>query len=236
MSVGTKVAIQLNCKLGAAPWFIKLPLAGMMVVGFDVFHDTKNRAVSYGALVASMDLRESCKYFSAVSAHQNGEELSNELTLNFTKALKEYRLEHGSLPTRIIIYRDGVGEGQLHYVVQHELEHLKKELNKHYQNAGQEEAKIAFVIVNKRINTRIFNGDKNPNPGTIVDDVITLPERYDFYLISQSVRQGTVSPTAYNVIYDSMGLPPDKLQILTYKVRFQIFLCGQNSFYLPLYH
>lgn len=222
MSVGTKVAIQLNCKLGAAPWFVKLPLTGTMIAGFDVFHDTKNRAISYGALVASMDLRESCKYFSAVTPHKNGEELANELTLNFTKALKEYRMEHGTLPSKIIIYRDGVGEGQLHYIVEHELENLKKELNKHYQNAGQAEARLCFIVVNKRLNTRIFNQDRNPNPGTVVDDVITLPERYDFYLVSQSVRQGTVSPTSYNVIYDTMGLPPDKLQILTYKVSEEI--------------
>lgn len=40
---------------------------------------------------------------------------------------------------------------------------------------------------------------------------------YDFFLVSQSVRQGTVSPTSYNVIYDSNGLSPDKMQMLTYK-------------------
>lgn len=41
--------------------------------------------------------------------------------------------------------------------------------------------------------------------------------RYDFFLVSQSVNQGTVTPTSYNVLYDNMGLPPDKLQQLTYK-------------------
>ena len=46
----------------------------------------------------------------------------------------------------------------------------------------------------------------NPPSGTIVDDVVTLPERYDFFLISQSVRQGTVNPTSYNVIEDNSGL------------------------------
>lgn len=42
--------------------------------------------------------------------------------------------------------------------------------------------------------------------------------RYDFFLVSQSVNQGTVSPTNYNVIHDNMGLPPDRLQQLTYKM------------------
>jgi Piwi domain len=42
--------------------------------------------------------------------------------------------------------------------------------------------KIGFVIVNKRTNARFVttggkNGFDNPQPGTIVDDTITMPER-----------------------------------------------------------
>ena len=40
--------------------------------------------------------------------------------------------------------------------------------------------------------------------------------RYDFFLVSQSVRQGTVSPTHYNILYDSVGWTPDQVQKLTY--------------------
>ena len=36
--------------------------------------------------------------------------------------------------------------------------------------------------------------------------------------MSQSVRQGTVNPTSYNVIRDNSGLTPDPLQKLTYKL------------------
>ena len=43
MSVGTKVAIQMNCKLGGAPWMIELPLNGLMTIGFDVTRDVKDR-------------------------------------------------------------------------------------------------------------------------------------------------------------------------------------------------
>ncbi|XP_030415680.1 piwi-like protein 4 isoform X3 [Gopherus evgoodei] len=42
--------------------------------------------------------------------------------------------------------------------------------------------------------------------------------RYDFYLISQLARQGTVNPTYYNVVYDNSGLKPDHMQRLTYKM------------------
>ena len=42
--------------------------------------------------------------------------------------------------------------------------------------------------------------------------------RYDFYLVAQNCNVGTVSPSSYNVLYDNLGLSPDKLQILTYKM------------------
>ena len=58
----------------------------------------------------------------------------------------------------------------------------------------------------------------NPPSGSVFDDVVTLPERYDFYLVSQSVRQGTVNPTSYNVIEDTSGWQPKRIQVLTYKL------------------
>lgn len=42
--------------------------------------------------------------------------------------------------------------------------------------------------------------------------------RYDFFIVSQAVRSGSVSPTHYNVIYDNSGLKPDHIQRLTYKL------------------
>lgn len=35
--------------------------------------------------------------------------------------------------------------------------------------------------------------------------------RYDFYLVSQNVRDGTISPTSYNVIEDTTGMHPDRV-------------------------
>ncbi|PBC29299.1 Protein piwi [Apis cerana cerana] len=52
----------------------------------------------------------------------------------------------------------------------------------------------------------------------IVDDVVTNPLRYDFFIVSQSVRQGTVTPCAYNVIADSTGWKADQMQRMTYKL------------------
>ncbi|XP_067630737.1 protein aubergine [Eurosta solidaginis] len=219
MSVATKVVIQMNAKLMGAPWLTEIPLNGLMTVGFDVCHSPKEQNKSYGALVATMDLKAKPHYFSAVSQHLKGQELSNEIAMNMTYALKAYRNEHGGLPKKILFYRDGVGDGQLHQVFNTEVKFLKDKLDEIYKNAGEATpCPLAFIVVSKRINTRYFVNGRNPPPGTVVDDIITLPERYDFFLVSQSVRQGTVSPTSYNVIYDTMGLDPDKIQVLTYKM------------------
>ncbi|XP_065358505.1 protein aubergine [Calliphora vicina] len=219
MSIATKIVIQMNAKLMGAPWMIDMPLSGLMTVGFDVCHSAKEKNKSYGALVATMDIKQSTKYFSAVTQHLKGQELSNEISVKMTCALKAYRATHGTLPERILFFRDGVGDGQLHQVFSTEVKFLKNKLDEIYKSAGFEKGcRLAFIIVSKRINTRYFLNNQNPVPGTVVDDIITLPERYDFFLVSQSVKQGTVSPTSYNVIYDNMGLSPDKIQILTYKM------------------
>lgn len=132
-----------------------------------------------------------------------------------------------------MIYRDGVGDGQIEYVYNQEVKDVILKLNELYKDfpmcenekgeVAHEHPKVGFIVINKRINTRIFRRDhhdrfENPLPGTVVDDVITLPERYDFYLISQNVNQGTVAPTSYNIIYDNFGIPPAHLQQLTYKM------------------
>lgn len=214
--ISRKVVIQINCKLGGIPWTVHVPLAGIMVVGFDVSHDTTDKSKSFGAMVAALDPKANKKYFCAVEAHRNGEELSGTISVNLVKALRAYVDDVGSLPVKIFFYRDGVGDGQIEYVHKNEIQSMMEKLKGFY---GEERTpSLTVVIVNKRINTRIFTHDyKNPYPGTIVDNTITLPERYDFYLVSQSVRDGTVAPTSYNVIYDTVGMPPDRLQLLTYK-------------------
>lgn len=58
---------------------------------------------------------------------------------------------------------------------------IKKKLSEIY---GGQPVQLGYIIVSKRINTRLFvnrgrSGD-NPKPGTIIDDVVTLPERLVF--------------------------------------------------------
>ncbi|XP_060827964.1 piwi-like protein Siwi [Bombus pascuorum] len=215
-TIATKVAIQMNCKLGGSPWSVELPEINLMVIGFDVCHDTSNKSRDYGAMVASLD-KGLTRYFSVTSAHNVGQELSNKFALNLESALLAYRKANAKFPSFIVFYRDGVGEGQVPYVLDHEVGQIRDKLNALYKASGVL-VKFAFVIVTKRINTRIFREKNNPPPGTVIDDVVTNPLRYDFFIVSQSVRQGTVTPCAYHVVADTTGWPADKMQRLTYKL------------------
>lgn len=219
MSVATKIALQMNCKLGGQLWTVKIPIKGVMVIGFDTYHDSQRKGQSVGALVASYN-QSLTQFFSTAEFHETSEaqELSTKIATMTVQALNCYKKHNdGALPTRIFYYRDGVGDGQIPFVHSKEVQEMKKAIN-----MMNPDTKLAVIITSKRINTRFMesrNGSVvNPNSGTVVDDVVTLPERYDFFLVSQSVRQGTVNPTSYNVIYDECQLPPGKMQILTYKL------------------
>ncbi len=65
--------------------------------------------------------------------------------------MKLIRLLPFSVLARVIIYRDGVGDGQIEYVYEHELEVIRKTVA---EATGCPDPKLTFVVVSKRINTR----------------------------------------------------------------------------------
>lgn len=115
-----------------------------------MYHCGKRKSASVGALVATINERQS-KYYSTVSTHGSREELSSNLCLDITSKstififiLQKIRLKltkflflscpeclnafsktNKDLPERIIMYRDGVGEGQLGFVYETELKQIK---------------------------------------------------------------------------------------------------------------
>jgi len=120
-----------------------------------------------------------------------------------------------------MMFRDGVGEGQIKYVLDQEVSQMKTAIADICESHGVDKntIKLSFIIVTKKINTRAFltNGLNVP-VGTVIDSAVTLPERYDFFMVSQDVRQGTVSPTNYNVVFDESQFPADRMQLMALKL------------------
>ena len=43
MSVATKIAVQMNAKMGGEVWALDIPLKKLMVIGFDSHHDSSSK-------------------------------------------------------------------------------------------------------------------------------------------------------------------------------------------------
>lgn len=112
--------------------------------------------------------------------------------------LREFKEQHGAIPERIIFYRDRSGEEdeQLHKA---EVEVLKNKLNEIYIKFGTGEPKF--------INGKFSKQKALP--------LTLFVHSYKFFLVQQSVRDGTEAPISYNVIYDQRGLMPEEMQMLT---------------------
>jgi len=222
MSVAAKIMIQMTCKNGGAPWYTFNPISELMVIGADTYHDSSKRGRSVGAFVATMN-ETLTKYYCISSFQTSHEELQNNLHRFMVEALKSYYRCNGSLPKTIIIYRDGVGDGQLDAVFRHEVSQIISSFTEvNFGNVGAYDPRLAIIVVKKKIGSRFMlrtkDGYTNPTPGTVIDSEVTHPKWYDFYLVSQYVYQGTVSPTHFNVIYDSTTLTPAKMQTMAFKL------------------
>eukprot|EP00743_Colponemidia_sp_Colp-15_P003871 GILK01004178.1.p1 GENE.GILK01004178.1~~GILK01004178.1.p1 ORF type:complete len:796 (+),score=135.52 GILK01004178.1:65-2389(+) len=221
MAVCTKVLFQMNVKLGGHLWAldVKLPYKSM-VVGVDVYHDKGSANRSVVGFCASTNSHFT-SYFSLVAFQDRNQELAHCLRSCMKQALQKFFTLNNFLPECIIVYRDGVSESQLKHLVEFEVNQFKAAFSEMGDNY---DPRFMEVVVQKRITTRFFlSGGRdveNPLPGTVIDTGVVHPENYDFYLISQSVRQGSVTPTHYNVIYDNTKMPPDVIQRLSHKLCF----------------
>ncbi|XP_029777457.1 piwi-like protein 3 [Suricata suricatta] len=219
MTIATKIAQQMNCKMGGALWKVETGLQNPMVIGIDCFHDIVNRRKSIAGFVSSID-PELTQWFSQCVFQEAGQELVNGLRACLKAALNLWNQSNQFLPQSVIVYRDGVGDGQLQALMEHEVPQIQSSLKSVY--GDESKVRLTVVVVKKRINTRFFaeyrGRFQNPPPGTVIDVGVTKSQWYDFFIVSQSVKDGTVTPTHYNVIHDTVHFTPDGIQCLTYRL------------------
>ncbi|XP_063051233.1 piwi-like protein 2 [Engraulis encrasicolus] len=216
-SVAQKILLQINCKLGGELWSVNVPLKQLMVIGVDVHHDTSKKCRSVMGFVASLNSTLT-RWYSRVIFQMPNEEIIIGFRACLLAALQKYHELNRSFPDKIVIYRDGVSEGQMKTVEHFEIPQILKCFET-YENY---EPKLVFIVVQKRVSTTLysFSGERigPPPPGTVLDHTVTSRDWMDFYLMAHSIRQGCGLPTHYISLYNTANLTPDHLQRLTFKM------------------
>lgn len=249
-SVAQKVVLQINCKLGGELWACQTPIKKLMVVGIDVFHDKSRKSGSIAGCVASINDSLS-RYFSTVAIQKQGQEIIDALKVAFMQALIRYFEVNNCLPDSVVVFRDGVSDGQMDTVASHESTQFmntfkmeessgstsdiassqgSSDIRKKFLSLVPEDynPQFVYIVVQKRISTRIMmkqqNGVENPPPGTILDHTVTRRNFKDFFLVPQAVNQGTVTPTHMVLAYENGDkLDADTIQKLAYKLTHMYF-------------
>lgn len=228
LSVASNIMKQINSKVGGESLRIKWPdfmqRDKVMVIGIDVCHAGPKSVVGF---VASTN-KHCTSYFSDIIIQRKNQELvKKDLDKCLINALREFNQNEGGNPSKIIIYRDGVGEQMRDQIVEKEISQFKEALEPMYNKAA-EPPKITLVVVNKRIHQRMFvegrhgGGMENPPPGSIVDSSLVeneTDECFDFFLVPQQTTQGCVTPTHYFVsLNESKDISKSALENLTYSL------------------
>ncbi|KIP05634.1 hypothetical protein PHLGIDRAFT_91914 [Phlebiopsis gigantea 11061_1 CR5-6] len=229
------VALKLNMKAGGVNHTLDQKNTGWikqeptMLVGIDVTHPgfgTVSGTPSIAACVASTD-QNFGQFPASMRMQESKKEMVTALDEMMIERLTLFKEKSKVLPKRVLVYRDGVSEGQFSIVVADEMPLIKKAFRKFDTAQGPYQPKLTIVVCGKRHHTRFYPTeaqnaahDGNPRPGTVVDRGITAVYEFDFFLQAHGGLQGTTRPTHYYVVHDEMGFKADQLQTLTNDVSY----------------
>ncbi|CAI5441874.1 unnamed protein product [Caenorhabditis angaria] len=216
-----------------------------MVVGIDVTHPTqaemRMNMPSVAAIVANVDLLP-----QSYGANVKVQKKCRESVVYLLDAIREriiafYR-HTKQKPARIIVYRDGVSEGQFSEVLREEIQSIRTAC---LAISDDFRPPITYIVVQKRHHARMFckfpsdmvGRAKNVPPGTTVDTGIVSPEGFDFYLCSHYGVQGTSRPARYHVLLDECKFTADEIQNITYGMCHTYGRCTRSvSIPTPVYY
>jgi len=219
----------------------------VMILGADVTHAAaqfKGIKPSIAAVVGSVDPTAQMKYEVEIRVQETeqNEEMIQDMENIIMSLLRKFRVRTKQKPRRLIMFRDGVSEGQFQSVMARELLAIRAACSK--LGDGSYKPHISYIVVQKRHHTRFFPADdnkyfKNGNAlaGTVVDQGINHPTEGDFYLLSHEGIQGTSRPCHYHVLWDDSNMGADETEQLAYYLCHLYSRCTKSvSYPAPTYY
>jgi hypothetical protein len=230
MQYFVNVGLKINLKLGGNNQGIPMSNFGSispdktMFVGLDVTHPSPGSTATAPSVVGIVSSIDSAlgQWPAAIRVQEARKEMISDLSELFKGRLDLWRTRNKSLPTNVVIYRDGVSEGQYQKVLDEELPAIRQAISEVYAPTDVKNGspKLAIIIVGKRHHTRFYptkNEDAdektgNLKNGLVVDRGVTNYGNWDFFLQAHTPLHGTAKPAHYYVVYDDLfrKLAPNK--------------------------
>ncbi|KAF8341583.1 Piwi domain-containing protein [Cantharellus anzutake] len=232
------VALKLNVKLGGTnhvlsgpgplSWLNQRPT---MLLGCDVTHPSPGSVKgtpSIAAVVGNIDANF-VQYPASMRLQETKKEMITKLSEMVIERLIAYRQKTNKLPERVILFRDGVSEGQFQTVLREELPQIRDAFRRVTPQGQVYKPKLTIAVAGKRHHTRFYPVDEagtdqrnnsNPKAGTVVDQGVTGVYTFDFFLQSHAGIKGQARPTHYTVLIDECGFKADELQTLTHALSY----------------
>ena len=222
MSIVSNILLQMNSKIGGVSYKVDFDQSiinrKIMVVGVDSskmeIEGKRCQSVSFCATLNDNFTKFTNKKINASESEVTN---TNLPIANFlVEALTEYFNQNKSFPKELIIYRQGVSQGEKQYV-----DREVRAIHKILSGASDIEAfegliiPYYYILVNKKTSMKFFEMEKNrgmstyenPDSGLLITDKVVDSANFEFYIQPQKVTQGTATPTAFHVAYGSMNCP-----------------------------
>ncbi|EKM55524.1 uncharacterized protein PHACADRAFT_121053 [Phanerochaete carnosa HHB-10118-sp] len=243
------LALKINTKTGGINSILHSPISDflkdcMIVVppGCDVAHPSPGvtSRPSIASLVASED-EFATRYSTEVQVQPPRQESIDGIGGMIERAIKRYSEKQRRFPGRIVIYRDGVSEGEYAQVETNEIQAIKGAILHavHFRRHTRHKAELIFIVVGKRHHVRFFPKDRsdadrtgNCFPGLVVDREIVHSTYMDFYLQSQGGLKGTSRPSHYIVLKNDANRSADLLQELSFALC-HVYAAATRSVSIP---
>ena len=220
------VSLKINAKLGGIN--VSIPLSELpgidnktMLVGADVGHPPQGNGPirpSIAATVAATN-GENNNFKPCVRLQEGRSEPIVEMGNMITTHIKEFEKNSRTLPESIVMFRDGVSESQYAAIVEIECKAILDAASK--IKPGYK-PKLCFIICAKRHSMRFFakgqnDVDRSGNlpAGTVVDNTVTHPYAFDFYLQAHAGLVGTARPTHLVCLRNDQAFKVDDIQRLS---------------------
>jgi len=178
-------------------------------------------------------------YSAQIRLQHGRSEIISDLSAMVEGHLKTFHMHNNQhYPERILVFRDGISEGQYAAALQYEYDAIIQACER--LETGYR-PRILICICAKRHNTRFFaieekDCDRSGNlrSGLVVDKGVTHPYAFDFFLQAHAGLMGTARPTHYICLMDELMITPDQLQKLVHNLCYSFARCTKSVSLVPV--